>query len=74
MPLSQVLGLFRSNRGRIIERVQKLNDADLERDVAEFQAGDPERISGRLGEWILTITARHDRLHHEWMKTLLAES
>jgi hypothetical protein len=73
LPLSHVLGLFRSNRGRIIEQVQKLNDTDLERAAADFQPPEPKRLTGRLGEWILTITANHDRVHHGWMKELLAE-
>jgi len=72
IPLNQVLTLFRANRGRIIDLVQKLNDADLDRPIAEFQPNDPEAPHGTLRDWILPITADHDRIHHQWMKELLA--
>ena len=74
LPLSHVLGLFRGNRGRIIEAIQKLNDTDLQRPVADLQPNDPSPLAGRLRDWILPLTADHDRLHHRWMRELLANA
>jgi hypothetical protein len=74
LPLSHVLGLFRGNRGRIIEQVQKLNDSDLDRPIAEFQPHERTPLAGHLGDWIPTITAKHDRMHHRWMKEILTGS
>ena len=72
LPLSHVLGLFRGNRSRIIEGMHHLDDDDLDRPIAEFQPGDPTPLKGRLGDWILPLTADHDRQHHQWMRELLA--
>lgn len=74
LPLSHVLGMFRSNRSRIIEQFQRLSDADLGRPIAEFQPFEPDPLPGTVGAWISAITVEHDRTHHRWMKELLTES
>jgi len=74
LPLNHVLGLFRGNRGRIIEALQKRSDADLARPVADFQPNDLAPLEGRLRDWILPLTADHDRVHHRWMRELLANA
>ncbi len=72
LPLNQVLGLFRGNRSRIIEGMQRLGDADLDRPIADFQPNDPTPLPGKLRDWILPLTADHDRVHHAWMRELIA--
>lgn len=74
LPLNQVLGLFRGNRSRIIDGIQRLSDHDLARPIAEFQPNDPAPLAGTLRDWILPLTADHDRVHHGWMRELLASA
>jgi hypothetical protein len=71
LPLNHVLGLFRSNRGRIIDQVQKLSDTDLARSAASYQPQEPAPLTGTLRDWIEAITSRHDRTHHRWMREVL---
>lgn len=71
LPLNQVLGMFRGNRARIIEQVRGLAESDLTRPAADFQSADPAPPSGTLEHWIVSITAEHDREHHEWMREIL---
>lgn len=72
LPLNQVLGLFRKNRARIIDQVRRLREEDLDRPLADFQPADPEPPAGTLREWIVEMTAEHDRMHHGWMRDVLA--
>lgn len=71
LPLNQVLGMFRGNRARIIERVRGFSESDLARPAADFQPVDPTPPQGTLDHWIVSFTVEHDREHHEWMREIL---
>jgi uncharacterized damage-inducible protein DinB len=69
----EALGYFRDSHARLVAKLEKLTDADLQKPYSHYQPDDPDEKRPVVG-WVAGNTYEHYAEHIDWINQLINES